>query len=170
MKRLTEVVLTALLLVLVVSALGAASKDMFLGEGPRISPLYDTTIHTGQACWIRHGWRGEQIPGRQPGFKDEYDNKKFVAAGRTTFRLFIDGVELKLAFQRIVLPGPEPGSNVYHWQYHRQFESYYFEPGTYTITGIWDITNPNANAMHDIIYAGFGGVPFTFESILTVLP
>jgi len=167
MNRRVAVVWLVFVLVLVVGVLGFAKQDQFEGEGLRISPRYDSEIYADQLCWVRHGWGGLP-PGGQPEIKANYGDQKFVIAGRMTFRLYIDGKEVKLSYRRDVFPGDEPGTNISYWTYYIQFEPYHFEPGVYELMGVWDIKNPNQRALFNMVNPNFT-VPFTFVSTLTVL-
>ena len=81
MRRNLWVIGLVVTLVLASGILGAAKKVVFVGVGTQISPVYDSVISQDEPCWVRHGWQGQQAPGQQPGFKDDYGSQKFVAAG-----------------------------------------------------------------------------------------
>lgn len=154
-----------LALVLVIGVLGFAKQDRFVGEGTQIivGSSVGNEIYADESCWVRHGWVGTYIPGRQPAIKDQSGVRSFVGAGLMTFQLYIDNSPVKLRSKRDVFPNEEPGTSRRYWTWYVQFEPYHFDPGVYALRGVYDAKNPN-NYTANIL-----GLPLTVTSTLTVL-
>jgi len=105
---------------------GCARGAAFDGEGSRISvnPM-DPDVQTIDACepsWVRHGFTGPS-----------------AAIGSGEFRLSVDGVPVPMDVEVTCTASYELGTLLHAVLYHVQFPANYFAPGTYDVTGEWEI-------------------------------
>lgn len=142
-------------------------KDSFVGQGGRIVILGGGRVYeipADEPCWVLHGWTGDRVPRMQPGIKDEQGDRKLVNAGRSYFKLYIDNEPVKLTTRVIIVPGgPDgrPGECSVDYDYYVQFPANYFAPDTtYTLTGVWDWSNPNV--------VGGDLLPYVYDATLIV--
>jgi hypothetical protein len=146
--RISLVILVGLALASV-GAVAVPDRDRFEGEGTWLRILGGGRVYklsADEECWVRHGWTGSRVPGVQPDIKDAQGDRKAVNAGHSFFELYINDEPVKLNCRVITEPGGpdgKPGEREVHYDYYVQFPANYFAPGTYTLKGVWDRSNPN---------------------------
>lgn len=155
-------IVVGFVLLLLVGGACSARPERFVGEGTPISTKEDCEVIANQACWICHGWGGAAYPREQADIKDLTGDRSVISAGKMTFRLYIDGMEVDLNSMTFGGPGNEPGVHEMYMYYYMQFPPNYFVAGeTYELMGVWDSPNPNN------YYAAI--LPWATTSTLTVL-